>query len=116
MKLDYQNYSPVEIIGIVSMGGHGCVSIVPNIYVKVSEYVPWIQRNLENFTDSYYAMETSKDGTAGLTSRPTDPNCTEFYIMVFFAVALFFMVVMLAYKLSKAEKTIQKLQLSTMEF
>lgn len=49
MKLDMES-GMTEIIGIASLCvKHGCTSIVPDVYVRVSQYIPWIKRNLGNF-------------------------------------------------------------------
>ena len=52
MKIDVKT-GKTQIIGIVSGGvKYGCISVVPNIYVRVSQYLPWINRNLETFIDT----------------------------------------------------------------
>ena len=39
-----------HVIGITSRGflNKGCVSIIPNVFVKVSYFVPWIKKTLED--------------------------------------------------------------------
>ena len=34
----------------------GCTTVLPNVFVEVSKYVPWIQRNLKNFTDAHIIL------------------------------------------------------------
>ena len=54
MKIDTKN-ADTQIIGIVSMGvKYGCISVIPDVYVRVSQYVPWINKNLE--TTSYVSI------------------------------------------------------------
>ena len=49
MKLNVSNGN-AEVIGILSMNV-GCTSVIPNIHVRVSKYVPWIRKNMEKFVD-----------------------------------------------------------------
>ena len=60
MIQDTQNDKKYEIIGVFSFL-ESCESLVPDVYVRVTEYMPWIERNLENFVDPHVVLTTFED-------------------------------------------------------
>ena len=36
------------VAGLVSFGPKNCANIVPGIYMRISEYMPWITRNIRD--------------------------------------------------------------------
>ena len=60
MMKNTQNDNEYEIIGVLSFI-ESCESLEPDVYVRVSEYMPWIERNLENFVDPHVVLATFED-------------------------------------------------------
>ena len=75
MKQGTKNGKEYELIGVFSFL-LTCVSIHPDIYVRVSEYMPWIERNLENFVDPHVVLATFED------SRKPIKNDKDIVIMI----------------------------------
>ena len=53
MKLNIKS-GHTEVIGLAFFGILGCKSVVPDPYVKLANYVPWIERNQEEFVDPHF--------------------------------------------------------------
>ena len=53
MRIDIET-GETQILGIVSMVvKKGCTTVIPAVFVRVSKYVDFIKRNLENFVDPH---------------------------------------------------------------
>merc|ERR1712001_804257 len=55
MKINMKS-GHTEVIGIAFFGVKGCVSVPLHGYVKVSNYVPWIEKNLAEFIDPHISI------------------------------------------------------------
>ena len=83
MRVNVSN-GDIQIVGIVSMMvREGCTSVVPNVYVRVSKYLPWIKKNMENFEDSYIYIH----------ANPTYPKIPTIEVVIMLDILLFIVII-----------------------
>ena len=81
----------------------GCISITPNIYARVSKYIPWINQNLDEFVDKHIKIKSFQESHKNIPQPNSEASQIMAYSPWIISVVLAIFLINAQMKLSKLE-------------